>query len=316
MSDSASWIDQHERPDFTDVTDLPDGDIIKFNDSRSKPQQGPRHGSYTHLLHQADGPATVGDYSNMNGFDPGSYTDGESAVGGSNAVMASYRYADDDGYVGDGMSSGYFNPANPTAEDWEEGSGDPFMHQVDQDAEQASPSHMLPKGLGGGGGEGAAEGEGAAAAEGPELAELAVLAAFDRGEYSFEDSQGGPLRAAHRAGGGPTQQVRVDQGVRGWQRQAQTYSPPEGFGNDGDPELTAYGEPSADPGMGADVVASFQRSAGALEMMHGSGPAPGSLDDFGSSPMVQSMLRTAGRKYSPEEQRMLEAENHPLGAFY
>jgi hypothetical protein len=324
MSDSASYVDEHERPDFDDVTDLPDGDLIKFNDSRSAPQQGPRHGS----RYYADGPATLGDYSNMNGFDPGSYTDGDSALGGENTVMASYRYADDDGYVGDGMANGYFNPDNPTAEDWEEGSGTPFLHQLEHSSDEMDPtSHLTGGGKGGEAGEGAVAGEegGGAAellAENPELLALAAsrhsprggfsVEAFDQGGFSYDD--GGPLRAAHRVGGGPTQQVRIDPGTRGQQRRAETYNPPEDFGYDG--ETTSYGEPSADPGMGADIMASFQRSAAALEMMHGAQQArPGSIDDFGSSPMVQSMLRkTAGRKYSPEEQRMLEAENHPLGA--
>lgn len=274
-SDSASYIDEHERPDFDDVTDLPDGDIIKFNDSRSAPQQGPRHGSRR-------------------------------------------RYADGDDVVGDG--TGYFNSDNPSREDWEEGSGEPFMNEVGHAADQMNPLHGMSDG-----GEEGGEGGSALAEEAPELLALASrspagggfsLEAFDRGEFSFDDGPGGELRHANRVGGGPTQSVRIDPGGRGHKKQSETYSPPEDFGNNGDPDLAAYsgGGDGADA-SGGDVLASFQRSAGALEMMHGGQQVrAGSLDDFSSSPMVQSMLRTAGRNFSPEEQRMLEAEAHPMGA--
>lgn len=51
MGDSASYVDDHERPHFQDI-DEGVGDIIKFNDSRSKPQQGPGHtASYADQLH-------------------------------------------------------------------------------------------------------------------------------------------------------------------------------------------------------------------------------------------------------------------------
>lgn len=318
-SDSASYVDEHERPDFTDVTDLPDGDIIKFNDSRSKPQQGPRHGSYASMLHQADldGGATIGDFSNMNGFDAASSTD--PMVNGSDSVgegtVARRRQ-------GMGEESGYFNPNNPSGDDWDQGSGDPFMDEVGHAVDQANPMH----GFSGGGAEGE-EGAGALAEEAPELLALASrrpapaggfsLEAFDRGEFSFDGAGEGELRRASRVGGGARQEVRVDPGGRGWERKAETYNPPEDFGNDGDPELASYsGDAGADPGMTADIVANFQRSAGALSMMHGGSNAPraGSLDDFSSSPMVQSMMRTAGRKFTPEEERELEQESHVLGA--
>jgi hypothetical protein len=313
-SDSASYVEQHERPDFTDLNDG-EGDIVKFNDSRSKPQQGPHHGS----RRRADGVAngnTLGDLaggagfdlSQMSGVDPGSFTDGMSANGGSEQVMASRHYADD--------QSGYFNPNNPSAEDWEQGSGAPFMNEVGHQADQLGGGGQFP------GGE-----EGAEGAEGGELAEAAPLLmaasrqggfsleAFDQGAFSFEEAAGpGELRRAGRIGGGPTQPPRIDPGARGNAKQRRQGSPPpEDFGYDGDSELGGYGESGS---AASDIVASFQRSAGALEMMHASeGSArSGSLDDFASSPMVQGMLRTAGRKFTPQEERDLEQEEHHLGA--
>ena len=62
--------------------------------------------------------------------------------------------------------------------------------------------------------------------------------------------------------------------------------------------------------MGADIVASFQRSAAAEGIFNDSA----GTDDFASSPMVQGFLRTAGRKFSPEEEHALEMESHVLGA--
>lgn len=322
-SDSASYVDEHERPDFTDVTDLPDGDIIKFNDSRSKPQQGPRHGNFAAMLHQGDLGAgnTIGDLSAMNGsgVDLGATVDplanGAQSAGEGTVASRHHAYGDD---------SGMFNPNNPTENDWEEGSGRPFMNEVGHATDQFNPLH-------GGGGDGADEGaeggEGAGLAEeAPELLALAAsrqapgggfsLEAFDQGGFSFDDLDGGgELRRAARLGGGPVQEVRVDHGARGWEKEAQTYNPPEGFGNDGDPDLAAYDDPGVH--TAADVVSNFQRSAGALAMMHGQGSesAPrGSLDDFSSSPMVQKMLRTAGRKFTPAEEADLEGEEHHLGA--
>jgi hypothetical protein len=81
------------------------------------------------------------------------------------------------------------------------------------------------------------------------------------------------------------------------------------FGDNGEPTLTDYGEPAASP-MGSDILAQFHRSGAAGAVMSNASPQ----DDFAASPYVQSMLRTAGRKYSPAEQRELEAEFHPQGA--
>ena len=83
-------------------------------------------------------------------------------------------------------------------------------------------------------------------------------------------------------------------------------SPPDDFGFDGAPDMERYA--AADDG--GDIVAAFQRSAGAAEVMNGSGG--GGSDDIAERALA--FLRTAGRKYSPAEQRELEAEHHPLGA--
>lgn len=268
IGDSASYVDEHERPDFIDVTDLDDdnGDIIKFNDSRSAPEQGPRHGSH----------------------------------------YASLHYAEDD-------DTGYFNPANPTEEDWDQGDWVGHAENAVQNAGPANGDGMPQTPGHGGGDEEAVAGEGAAAGgEAAELAPLMLAAsngfsldAFDRGEFAPE----GDLRKAGRVGNGPTHKVRVDPGFRGQAKQSYAdVAPPEDFGNNGEPDLDSYS--GADPGNAVDIVAAFQRSAAADAVMS----SQSTPDDFSSSPYVQSMLRTAGRKYSPEEQRVLEAESHPMGA--
>lgn len=279
ISDSAGYVDENEVPHHEKDWTEGDGDIIKFNDSRSKPQQGPRTSSYQ--------------------------------------LMAELHGGDESG------GSGYFNPNNPSAEDWYQGSGEPFMEQVSQGIGGGG-------GMGGGGGGeegGAAEG-GAAGGElaeaAPELLALAgrqprqldgaaAAAAFDRGEFLPPGAApgGGDLRSAQRVGRGATQHVRVDPGFRQPRREFQAMAPPEDFGFDGVPEMGDYG--GADP-SGSDIVANFQRSGAAAALESSSQPQPGSSDDFASSPMVQAMLRTAGRVFSPEEQRELEAEYHPQGA--
>jgi hypothetical protein len=111
--------------------------------------------------------------------------------------------------------------------------------------------------------------------------------------------------SVRRAGGGPRQRVRIDPGLRGYtQRQA---SPPEDFGFDGPKAATPFGEPGADP-TGADITASFQRSGAAAALMDPGG------GDYDIAARAQAFLRTAGRKFTPREQRELEAEFHPLGA--
>ena len=108
-----------------------------------------------------------------------------------------------------------------------------------------------------------------------------------------------------RAGRGASAQVRVDPGTRQPNRPRQAMNPPDDFGFDGEVHTAAAEEDGGD-----DIVAAFQRSAGAAAVM-GSGSGGGS-DDIADRALA--FLRTAGRKYSPAEQRELEAEHHPLGA--
>lgn len=258
MGDSGDYIDKHERPDFSpeDWHEDDGSDIIKFNDSRSKPQQGPRQSSLVASLHYA--------------LDP-----------------------NDD-------SSGMFNPNNPGTGDWDAASGQGFVNEVSKDEGQLGGGG-LSNALGGGGkgGEAGGAAEGGAAEAAPEL--LAV-AAFDRGEIA-------PAPTARRAGGGPRQEVRVDPGFRGQPRKTAA-PPPEDFGYDGEPSLDSYEGASGELGGGGDILASFQRSGAAGAIMSNSGPTGN--DDIANA--AQAFLRTAGRKFSPEEQRMLEAEAHPMGA--
>ena len=200
--------------------------------------------------------------------------------------------------------------SEPGAEDWENASGQPFIEEVKKDVSDATGDgedsedgeggdggsglgSMLPglvKGLGGGGGAAAgAAGAGAAGASGAELAGLAVLAG----------------NGVRRAGHGARAQVRIDPGVRQPNRPRQAMSPPDDFGFEGGEIHMAAPEDSGD-----DIVAAFQRSAGAAAVMDNA-PSGGS-DDIADRALA--FLRTAGRKYSPAEQRELEAEHHPLGA--
>jgi hypothetical protein len=290
ISDSQSYLDAHEAQDIRNLLAEPPDDtpIIKHNDGRSKPPQGPREGR---RLHYAEGDPSGG---------------------------------------GDATATGYFNPDNPTDEDWEAGSGNEFMQSLKDNAQQAGQglSNMPGGGGGGGGAEGGeAGGEAAAAEEALPLVAVAnrgfSLEAFDRGEFApvgwdgggGVTQYGGELRRASRVGGGPTQQVRIDPGMRRGNQVTshETYANVmnDQFGNNGEPELTEYAETPATP-MNSGMVEA-QRNIYAT--VYGSStPQPGSVDDFASSPYVQGMLRTAGRKFTPEEQRELEAEFHPQGA--
>jgi len=244
MSDSASYVDDHERPDFSPEDWYKDdgSDIIKFNDSRSSPQQGPRNAS---LLHYA--------------LDPND------------------------------ESSGMFNPANPTGNDWEQASGEPFMDEVGKQVHNMTGQGVLDQVMGKGGGGAAGEaGEAGLAEEAPELMALARV----------------------QRHGGPRQQVRVDR-RNGWEKERVAAALPEDFGYNGGSSLEDFSV-GDEMGGGGDILANFQRSGAAAAMMVGSGGSNRGNDDIAQA--AQAFLRTAGRKYTPEEQRMLEAEAHPMGA--
>lgn len=349
-TDSASYVEDneadHHETDWADPDKMDNEDIIKFNDGRSKPQQGPRHSS----VKQADSFSDSAGISDQLGGQAQLPPDDNSLGGGDlatpdtsfdpNQMMASLHEADFGGYPdadsetftgtdqprdnlsgtatvpknplggsgGGGGSynlaalndpnTGYLNPmGQPTEEDWYNGSG-----QGMQDEMQNTVSDLVP---GMPGGEEEVSGAPKVVAAGFDPA-----AAFDRGEFSSPEE----LRRAGRVGHGPTQKVRVDAGVRdghnGLSRRQATQTPPEDFGYDGEePDDSRY----ANADDGSDIVAAFQRSAGAAGVMSQQ-PSSSRMDDFASSPLVQGFLRTAGRHFSPEEQRELEAEFHPQGA--
>ena len=346
FSDSAGYVDENERDRFIDVTDAPDGDIIKFNDSRSAPQQGPKKSSRRHADNfspdsTANAPAPM---PNMGLGTP----DTPSEPFDVSQTLASLHLA-----------------GEPDAEDWENASGEPFLDEVKKDiagddegdgedgggggAGSALPG--LVKGLGGGGGGAAAGAAGAAGGAGAasELAGLAVLAAKNctgcgKPIDPLEEFPGGKCLSCHagdpavqhdidnmsaedlanmwgadvlhkhhrgssdgvrRAGRGASAQVRIDPGTRQPNRPRQAMSPPDDFGySGGEIHMVAPEDDNGD-----DIVAAFQRSAGAAAVM---GNAPSGGDDIADRALA--FLRTAGRKYSPAEQRELEAEHHPLGA--
>jgi len=194
---------------------------------------------------------------------------------------ASYRYADEDD--GDDGSDG--GSGTPTSSDWSNASGQGVMQAI-TNALPGGGGGGLPGGLGGGAGEAGEAAEGAGALE--ELAPLALAAS---------------VRRAGR-GGAP---IRYDPGARQQGRRVQAMGPmPEDFGNDGDPDMADYGAPD-----GGDIVANFQRSAAAGDI-YSQNSYGGGDDDIATN--ARAFLRTAGRKFTHEEQRMLEAEAHPLGA--
>jgi hypothetical protein len=334
ISDSESYLDTHERKDMRNLLAEPpdDSPIIKFNDGRSKPPQGPREGRRRQGLAETFGDLGGSIYPNptLSEGKAGHMTRSAPAGGPGygyqggeplkRSVTTSYHYGD---YADE--QSGFFNPeGQPTAEDW--AGPDEFADQLATSAQQAAGT-MPTRGGGGGGGEEAEGGEAAAAAE--EIPLVVAnrggfsLEAFDRGEFAPVgwDAGGGAaqysgeLRRAARIGGGPTQAVRIDPGMRRGNNHPshETYANvmSDSFGNDGDPQLTEYGEPAATP-MGSDIVAQFHRSGAAQAIYQQQ--ASSDADYFASSPYVQGMLRTAGRKFTPEEQRELEEEEHHLGA--
>ena len=399
FSDSAGYVDENERDRFVDVTDAPDGDIIKFNDDRSRPQQGPRTSSRRtagqwqqaepfenvvrgisnsaerHGLTDPDealdfftGPGSpldgqydpeeielLRDHLHTHGLKPGpaprnpALEDGEYPPGGfgggdddwPDESRFARRTAEAMPSDPQGPSSSTMTPgadsmggalpdapnepfdvsqtlaslhvgSEPGAEDWENASGQPFIEEVKKDVSDATGDgedsedgeggdggsglgSMLPglvKGLGGGGG--AAAGAAGAAGGGAAASELAGLAVLANGG-------GGGVR---RAGRGASAQVRVDPGARQPNRPRQAMNPPDDFGYSGGEIHMAAPEDNGD-----DIVAAFQRSAGAEAVMGSGGGDSGDIAD-----RALAFLRTAGRKYSPAEQRELEAEHHPLGA--
>lgn len=232
ISDSQSYLDDHE-PDLHDVTD--GDDIIKFNDSRSKPQQGPRHTS---------------------AYDGGGY------------------YTDQ-GIHTESPGQMHFDSDGPHV----------TRNRPLRDPNFPGPStreelHRVP-GIN------------------PNQAKLPLDGIKPRG--------------------GPRKAVRVDPGVRGRRSQLRhadgTLPEPEGPNTVSSMEAPDPMAPSIDDNPGNDIVANFQRSAAAQDLWSGeSSNSGGVFSDDAIAANAQSMLRTAGRKFTQQEQRELEEEAHILGA--
>lgn len=136
----------------------------------------------------------------------------------------------------------------------------------------------------------------------------------------FNDSRSKPEQGPrHTSGvkphGGPRHAPRIDPGVRGRRSELQhsAGTMPE---NQDTNSLGSLEEPDplADSG-GNDLVANFQRSAAAQDLWSGeSSNSGGMFSDDAIAANAQSMLRTAGRKFTQQEQRELEEEAHILGA--
>jgi LysM repeat protein len=239
FSDSASYVDSQERPHIEDDWTEGDGDIIKFNDGRSAPQQGPRTGARDHI-------------------------DPLGGLGGEETLR--------------GKMQEHLN----NARHWEEHLKDRLRGSTGISAAHYADFDTPPS-MGG----------------------VEGMPANEYGDPEDAMGQGQSMVSSlHRVGGGPRQQVRVDPGFRGHQQPRHAAAPPEDFGYDGDIAPPSGGDEST------DIVASFQRS-GAAGAIFGESQSSANDDIAGAA---QHFLRTAGRKFTPDEQRVLEAENHPLGA--
>lgn len=152
----------------------------------------------------------------------------------------------------------------------------------------------------------------------PDLHDLTDLG--DDDIIKFNDSRSRPEQGPRhknsttvkRSGGGPRRAPRVDPGARGQRstlRHADGVSP-------GNEDMTALSEPDNEPdALANDIVANFQRSAAAADLMSSSpSRGGGRFSDDDIAAHAQSMLRTAGRKFTLAEQRELEEEEHHLGA--
>ena len=321
-STSKWYLDEVDQPDYEDVTDV-DGTIK----NGPKPQQGPKKSSRRYADNFSSGAGMGGSPAMASPIQPDEATT-ETAPNeafDSNSLTASLHMALDDN------DSGYFGGGGATADDWENASGEPFMQEVQKATDEVQKA--LPSGPGkpkspgddddADAGEGAEAGADAGEAAGAigDVAEVAPLLA---------------TRGVKRAGRNPAAQIRVDPGARqpqlrqanGWGNINPSTGKPFEPGWEDEWETTDGGPRYEDPyaeepeiafadiplgkkasADGSDIVAAFQRSAGAAAVM---GNSSGGDDDIAAR--AQAFLRTAGRKYSPDEQRELEAEFHPQGA--
>lgn len=89
------------------------------------------------------------------------------------------------------------------------------------------------------------------------------------------------------------------------------FRPTEDFGYNGTSRVAA---PAASQADSDELVRRFHASGAGNHLLGDSSPAPGQVGDEDISRRAAALIRTAGRHYSPAEQRELEAEFHPLGA--
>jgi hypothetical protein len=135
--DPDGYIEKHERPRFQDVTNLPDGDIIKYNDSDgpvTKPREAWRQAdAWSNETSSATPPAqntAPGDMGEMSGGQPLVQDPGTEDPG---LVTGRNFFGDDDADMGlDGVgnttpSATVTNPGDMSAQTGGAGSGD-YMH--------------------------------------------------------------------------------------------------------------------------------------------------------------------------------------------
>jgi hypothetical protein len=121
--------------------------------------------------------------------------------------------------------------------------------------------------------------------------------AYDKGDYGVGDQ--GHDDQGHGGGGGMLPDTKG--GAGDIAEMAET-----------DPEMAAMVLASRNQtDDGSDIVRQFQASMGAQALMDGSSGGGG---DFDISGAASAFLKTAGRHFSPAEQRELEEESHPQGA--
>jgi hypothetical protein len=138
----------------------------------------------------------------------------------------------------------------------------------------------------------------------------------------FNDSRSRPQQGPRHSSatvkrhGGPRRSPRIDPGTR---QQRQMLRHAEGIAP-AEEDATSLPIPdTADPlADSTDIVANFQRSAAAADLMSnapsGGGGGGRFSDDDIANHAREAMLRTAGRKFTLAEQRELEEEEHHLGA--
>lgn len=276
FGDSAAYVDRHERPHFDDVTDL-DYHDTQADDHLNSPR-GPRHETPP----VRNGRRRAASRRHGLGGTVGDF-------GGPQAGPTDLNAATNGLSAAEGPVTGFGNENRPYADPHYFGGGGPDM--------LATPEYTASLHY--------------ADVENDDDEDDEDMETYGGGEDGGEPREG---RRVRRAGRGSRSRVRIDPGVRGGGRQQRhALSADDDFGYDGDNQsgLATFSGDAGASAMGTDVTAAFQRSAAASDLM---GSAPSGGGDWDIAGAAQGFLRTAGRKFSLEEQRELEREEHPLGA--